>query len=70
MPESTTAHDASSYHVRSDKPFYAILAAIGGIYVFLIVAILAADVAYMSRGTQKRRRQPSGRTNTRDWPRW
>src|SRR5262245_15351331 len=33
---------------RSDLPFLLILAVIGGLYVFLIVAMLAADAAYTS----------------------
>ncbi|MFH1923136.1 MAG: ABC transporter permease [Planctomycetota bacterium] len=36
--------------VRSDVPFYVILGVIGGTYVLLIVAMLAADAAYMVTG--------------------
>ncbi len=33
--------------VRSDVPFYVILAIVGGTYVVLLVGMLLADVAYM-----------------------
>ncbi|MHB8898683.1 MAG: ABC transporter permease [Thermoguttaceae bacterium] len=36
----------------SDVPFYAILAVIGGTYVLMIVALLAADVVYMAGSTR------------------
>ena len=36
--------------VRSDTPFYVILGVIGGTYVLLILAMLAADVTYMVAG--------------------
>ncbi len=40
----------SEHHVGSDVPFYIIICVIGGTYLFLILAMLAADAAYMFRG--------------------
>jgi len=39
---------SSPTHVRSDAPFFAGLIILGGVYVLLIVAMLAAEVAYTS----------------------
>jgi len=49
---STPAHDnqTETRRVGSDVPFYVILAVIGGTYVVLIIAMLAADAAYMVTG--------------------
>lgn len=38
-------------HIRSDRLFYICMAILGGAYVLLIVLLLAADVAYMLRGS-------------------
>jgi len=45
-PPSTTP----PRRVRSDVPFFVILSVIGGTYVLLILAMLAADAAYMVSG--------------------
>jgi molybdate transport system permease protein len=37
-----------SHHVRSDVPFYLMLATVGGVYVVLLVGMLLADVAYLT----------------------
>jgi len=39
---------SSKTHVRSDAPFFAGLIILGGVYVLLIAAMLAAEVAYTS----------------------
>ncbi len=39
--------DGDGHRVRSDVPFYVILAVVGGTYVVLLVGMLIADVAYM-----------------------
>ncbi len=41
----------ASHRIRSDALFYVILSVIGGTYVLLILAMLAADAAYMLRGS-------------------
>jgi molybdate transport system permease protein len=41
------------YRIRSDWLFYVILGVIGGTYVLLILAMLAADAVYMLRGSSK-----------------
>lgn len=38
------------HRVASDMPFYLIMSTIGGAYVLLIIALLVADVAYMTQG--------------------
>lgn len=40
------------HKVGSDVPFYATLAAIGGVYLLLIVMMLSADVVYMLRSSE------------------
>ena len=52
---SSATQDIQTGHSRagSDAPFYVILSVIGGTYVLLIVALLAADVAYMAGSPPK-----------------
>lgn len=45
-----TTPSEHQHRVASDAPFYAILIVIGSCYVVLILALLAADIAYMLRG--------------------
>lgn len=40
------------HHVASDVPFFVILSVIGGTYILLIIAMLAADAAYMAGGAR------------------
>jgi molybdate transport system permease protein len=44
----TTTMSTSPPRVRSDAPFYAGLFILGGVYLFLIVAMLAAEIGYTS----------------------
>ncbi|MFH1269251.1 MAG: ABC transporter permease [Planctomycetota bacterium] len=50
MPDVADLPVSRPRRVRSDAPFYVILGVIGGTYVLLIVAMLAADAAYMVTG--------------------
>jgi molybdate transport system permease protein len=52
---SEAAQEIQTGHSRagSDAPFYVILSVIGGTYVLLIVALLAADVMYMAGSPPK-----------------
>ena len=50
---SCVPHQPRPHQVASDVPFYTILGVIGGVYVLLIVGMLAADVAYMVQGDSK-----------------
>lgn len=50
MPDVADLPVSRPRRVRSDAPFYVILGVIGGTYVLLIVALLAADAAYMVTG--------------------
>ena len=47
---SKVSNADTEYRVGSDKPFYIIICVIGGTYLLLILAMLAADAAYMFRG--------------------
>jgi molybdate transport system permease protein len=48
MTSALTTADPSPPRVRSDVPFYSGLFILGGVYVLLIVAMLAAEVGYTS----------------------
>lgn len=50
MKARSVDHPDNNRRVRSDVPFYIGLVLLSGCYVFLIVAMLAADFAYAGRG--------------------
>jgi molybdate transport system permease protein len=50
MPADAPAPDRPARRPTSDAPFLLILAVVGGLYVLLIVAMLAADFAFTSPG--------------------
>lgn len=52
MSEVAGTNVSPPRRVRSDGPFYVILSVIGGTYVVLILAMLAADATYMFTGRQ------------------
>lgn len=47
-PREPAALGEHPHRTRSDVPFYALLGLLGGSYLLLIVALIAADVAYTS----------------------
>ena len=50
MPAAAPPADRPARRAASDAPFLMIFAVVGGLYVLLIVAMLAADFAFTSPG--------------------
>jgi molybdate transport system permease protein len=65
VTEAAVTHVSPPHRVRSDAPFYVILSVIGGTYVVLILAMLAADAAYMFTG---RPSEPAAATWAKEQP--
>lgn len=45
---ASPARTAAAHHAGSDAPFFVVMGTLGGSYLLLIVALLAADIAYTS----------------------